>query len=322
LSISGARDLTVDLQQQELTVTSAGTSTVHTTGISSGYGAVKFQNGSITYTANPGNNFAWLTEQGKLTLDGITLKTTGFGSALNAQGQYAELVVNNSFVTGMYYSFSSNARKTNGVLDYGQDAKITLTNSKFMSPETGLMNNVPATFTISGCTFQGNHQGALFRAGTYTLSGTNTFLLKPTLSTSDSECKNNADWTDGNRAAYAALTIGNRNNTGYPYATSVTFGTGTSDATTVKMATVGADTTSYASYFPGVYVAANSTSGQGVTISGLSHLYKDSSVSPTNNDNKDIVYYIPDGGSSNITVDGTTVTSSTSTTLSTKTTSN
>jgi hypothetical protein len=256
--------------------------------------------------------------EGQLTLDGITFNAKGWNTAIGAQKDFVKLVAKNSEISGAYFSIASNA--SNGGVTYGKNAKMEFTNTKFISDETGFMNNVEATISFNGCTFQGNHQGALLRVGTFSFSGANTIILNPTLPSTHGECKNSTTWGTGNATAFAPLVIGNRHAEGvttssYPYATSVTFGTGNDDATTVQMATVSSGT-SYATSFPGVYVAANSASGQGVTISGLSHLYKDSSVAPT--DNKDIVYYIPSGGTSNIKVDNADVTSSTSTTLSTQ----
>lgn len=322
---SGKKKLIVDLGTNKITVNATVTDQLAPKAIdgnatsTTNYGSLEFKNGTIEYPGEYTGNWALFINEGQLTLDGITFNAKGWNTAIGAQKDFVKLVAKNSVISGAYFSIASNA--SNGGVTYGKNAKMEFENTKFISTETGFMNNVEATISFKGCTFQGNHQGALLRVGTFSFSGANTIFLKPTLSTTHSECKNSTTWGTGNAAAFAPLVIGNRHaesvtTSSYPYATSVTFGTGTDDATTVKMAAIGADTTSYATSFPGVYVAANSASGQGVTISGLSHLYKDSSVAPT--DGKDIVYYIPSGGTSNIKVDNVDVTSSTSTTLSTQ----
>jgi hypothetical protein len=277
------------------------------------YGYLKFKNGTVNYTGVQTGKFAVRLDKGALELDNMTWSTPNWSAAFNAQKEYVSFKATSSKISAKYYGVATNATTT-----YGSNSTMVFENTSFEADETGFMNNVPATISFKSCTFKGNHQGALLRAGTVTFSGANTIILNPTLPSTHGDCRNSTSttWGTGNATSFAPLVIGNRDSGSYPYATSITFGTNTDDATTVKMATLGADTTSYATSFPGVYVAANSASGQGVTISGLSHLYKDSSVAPT--DGKDIVYYIPDGGSSNITVDGTTVTSQTSTTLSTK----
>jgi hypothetical protein len=320
---SDRKNLIVDLGTNKITVNATGTDQLAPKAIdgnatsTTNYGSLEFKNGTIEYTGDHSNNWALFINEGQLTLDGITFNATGWSTAIGAQKEFVKLVAKNSEISGLYFSIASNA--SGGGAVYGKDAKMEFENTKFISKETGFMNNVEATISFKDCTFQGNHQGALLRGGAYTFSGTNSIILYPSNPTTHSECMNNAAWASGNKAAFAPLVIGNRENSSYQYATTITFASGST--TTVKMASVtGTDEISYASSYPGVYVAANSGTGIGVTITGLSNLYKDSSVIPS--DSKDIVYYIPDGGSSNITVDGTAVTSSTSTTLSTKTTSN
>jgi hypothetical protein len=324
--LSGKRALTIDLQNHQITVTKTNKMSdilvpepLSGDNSTTNYGYLKFQNGTVNYTGVQTGKFAVRLDKGALELDNMTWSTPDWSAAFNAQAQYVSFKATNSKISAYYYGVATNATPA-----YGSNSTMTFESTSFEGGETGFMNNVPATISFTSCTFKGNHQGALLRAGTFSFSGANTIILNPTLPSTNGDCKNSTTWGTGNATAFAPLVIGNRHAEGgtssYPYATSITFGTNTDDATTVKMATLGADTISYATSFPGVYVAANSASGQGVTISGLSHLYKDSSVAPT--DGKDIVYYIPDGGSSNIKVDNADVTSSTSTTLSTKTTSN
>jgi hypothetical protein len=309
LALTGKRDLTVDLDAKTLTVTGNTTDIINVDPISgdastSTYGNVTFKNGTIKYSQTPAkdNTFAMRCSQGHLTLDGITLTSSLWGCALNAQGEKVKLdVQNKSSLSAMYYSISSNAAQTSGNFDYGKNTIINLTNSTFASTETGLMNNVPATFTIEDCTFKGNHQGALLRGGTYTFKGTNTIELDASQYSGEAgasistDCHNTTTWKGGNCTAFAPLVIGNdATQTAYNYPTTVTF---QSSATTVKTSGT------YSGNYPGIFVTANTSTGNGVTISGLkSYVTIDNSITCM----PQIQY-----GSSNITVDSQSATQTT-----------
>lgn len=168
------------------------------------------------------------------------------------------LTIKNSTINGGYYALSTNASTTSGVTS---PCTITLENSKFLGVETGAMININATTTIKDCEFSGNHQGALFRGGTYTISGS-TFTLNAELPFSDVENMWMKEWKDGNRCAYAALTIGNHEHTAYQYPTNITFESAKSTAQVIGT-NVGS--------FPNVHICANQTDNLGVTIKGWSN---------------------------------------------------
>ncbi len=220
---------------------------------------------------------------GTLTIDGVTY--TGDANCMNRIyamecQKNVTLIVKNSTIKGGYYALSTNADTKNGVTI---PCSITLENSKFIANETGAMININATTTMKDCEFSGNHQGALLRGGTYTIEGC-TFKLNATLAFSDSENKWKQEWKDGNRCAYAALTIGNYLNSAYAYGTNVNFVN--KKSTTVVEGT-------YATSFPAVHVCANNYD---VTITG----FADYLTVPTSGCKSRSVEY----GTDNITVDG------------------
>jgi hypothetical protein len=246
------------------------------------------KNGEISNKDAYSANKAFIDlEVGDFTLNDVDIITTKYGCGLWGQQSTVNLTVTGGTITGAYFSYSSNALTSSGELVYGSGAKASFTNTVFSSPETGFMMNVPVTFTFEGCTFSGNHQGALLRGGTYIFNGDkNALTLKAELPSTHSECHNTSAWKSGNQAAFAALVIGNnQESTAYQYPTSVTF----NGTTTVK--TEG----TYASSFPEVYVTANSSTNN-VTITGAAKLTNGTTA-------PQVEYY-----TENITVDGTAIT--------------
>ncbi len=246
-------------------------------------GALTLTNGKVAQT----NDDALTADSnGTLTLDGITYNGQANSYCCvfikqNAQNATVN-IKNNSIINGGYYAFSTNA-STNPV---ATGCTINLENSEFIASETGALINIPATVSIKNCKFSGNHQGALLRGGTYTEISGSTFTLNAELEATHSENNWMKTWKDGNRCAFAALTIGNYLNTAYQYPTTITFGTGNS-------AVVSGDN---ASSFPAIHVCANAADEKGVTITNLSNITQTS-------DKAKIEY-----GTSNIMVDGTAVT--------------
>jgi uncharacterized Zn ribbon protein len=218
--------------------------------------------------------------RGTFEFDNLTIQTTKYYTVMYGQSSNVKVTMKNSSLTGVYYSYSSNASDTtNGV-------EANFEQTTFNSPQTGFMMNVPCNVTFDGCTFQGNHQGALLRGGTYTFKGNNLLTLSAEYDTSTDDCHNGSAWGEGNQTAFGALVIGNNpESTAYQYPTTVTFASGT---TTVKR------TGTYASSYPDVFVTANSSTNN-VTITGFGNYVKNESSSTP-----EVVYY-----TDNITVDGT-----------------
>lgn len=222
---------------------------------------------------------------GKLKFDKVHI--SGPNYALWVQGPNAKLeVINGSLIEANYFSISTDATLQGGGLLYG-GADIMLKDSKFIAGETGFMTNVsPATVNIENCEFSGNHQAAFLRGGTYTIKNS-SFTLKAELESTHSENNHMKQWQDGNRAAFAGITIGNYLSSAYQYPTTVA----------MMGVTVTVEGT-HASSFPAMHVCANAANDKGVTLT------YDNTCSFTSTYNPAVEY-----GTTNITVNGQQVNS-------------
>jgi len=239
---------------------------------------LKISNGTINSTKSFAN-WSSLVKDNSCTLsfDNVTL-TTADSTAISVQGPDAKLIIKNSTITSTTgYAVSTNATENTG-------ATITLYNSTFKGAQTGFMNNVPATVSITNCAFSGDHQGALLRGGTYTISGS-SFTLDDGLDASANDyAGDESTWRSGNKTAFAGLVIGNRGGSAYAYPTTVTL-KGTNAITSNNAA------------FPALWVNANSAEGNGVTLT-----YPESTTTLTTAYSDKYIW-----GSTNITVNGTAV---------------
>lgn len=231
--------------------------------------------------------FATFTN-GSITMDGVTYTSTGagMGTATTENGEQqangSKITVRNSTITANTYAISTNA-----TTPVPQDVVITLENSTF-NGTSPLLFNIPCTATITNCHLNGTYHGMILRGGTATITDSEI-----TLNWSDSENTpaetianyfDSQDWGSGNMVNCAGLTVGNKS-TGYQYPTNLTL-----ENTAVQ--SIGTN----ASYFPAMYVYANSGADLGVTLT-----YDDQCTFTTPHD-PTIEY-----GSTNITVNGTAV---------------
>ena len=250
-NLASGKTATIDLNGKTLNLTGDASKSLID-------GTVVFKNGTIEVVeAAKQKHTIWGDSNCNLTLDNVTMN--GGHWALLVQGPNAKILVNKSTINAKYFPFSTNASGSeDGSPSYGANATIILKNSDFIATETGFMNNVLADVTIDGCKFYGNHQAALLRGGKFTITNS-TFTLKAELDDSDSENnhfkKGVTQWADGNRCAFAGITIGNFGNSSYQY------------ETTVKMTgvTINVEGT-YKDKFPALHACANSADGKGVTI--------------------------------------------------------
>lgn len=244
-------------------------------------GDLTFKNGNIKQEG--GNAAVAAGSNGKLTLDNIVYNGTGWNCVFVINcSQKANLVVKNSTIHGGYYSVTTNASTKPEI---AKECTITLENSTFAAEESGALLNIPATVTMKNCKFSGNHQGAFLRGGTYTIEDCE-FTLDATLEASHKENHWMTKWSEGNQAAFAALTLGNYLNGAYAYDTNITF------MGTNKAIVSGTN----AQYFPAIHACSNA--GYKVTITGI----KDHMTTSGSGKNPDVEY-----GTSDITVDGTEV---------------
>lgn len=240
-------------------------------------GSLKLTDGNITDNEM---GISLAANNAKLELDGIVYKATAADAAgiLNDKNvQETSIIVKNSTITSGYYAVNTNAH-TNPVVG---STKIVLENSHFIATETALLVNIPSTVNIENCEFSGNHQAAFLRGGTYTIKNS-SFTLKAELESTHSENNHMKQWQDGNRAAFAGITIGNYLSSAYQYPTTVAM-----TGVTVKVEGT------HASSFPAVHVCANAAEDKGVTLT------YDGSCSFTSTYDPAVEY-----GTANITVNG------------------
>lgn len=243
-------------------------------------GSLKLTDGNITDNEM---GISLAANNAKLELDGIVYKATAADAAgiLNDQNvQETSIIVKNSTITSGYYAVNTNAHTNPAV----GSTKIVLENSHFIATETALLVNIPSTVNIENCTFSGNHQAAFLRGGTYTIKNS-SFTLKAELESTHSENNHMKQWKDGNRAAFAGITIGNYLSSAYQYPTTVAM-------TSVTVKVEGA----HASSFPAVHVCANAANDKGVALT------YDGSCSFTSTYDPAVEY-----GTANITVNGEAV---------------
>ncbi len=247
VDLSAGQEVTVDLAGHTLNLNGKATSLI------TGGSTVVYKNGTLKSERKAEKYWDLRVSDGTVVLENMTFDSPS-GGGLSAQGENARLTIRNSNVKGNYFALSSNALVENGKLAWGQNATILLEDSHFEAVETALMNNVPANITIRNCTFKGNHQAAFLRGGTYDIENS-TFTLNAELAANHGENHHTTNWGQGNQAAFAAITIGNRSSGAYQYPTTVTM-------KNVTAQVEGANSTA----FPAMYVYANPTAGNGVAI--------------------------------------------------------
>lgn len=244
-------------------------------------GSLKLTDGNITDNEM---GISLAANNAKLELDGIVYNATAADATgiLNDKNvQETSIIVKNSTITSGYYAVNTNAHTNPAV----GSTKIVLENSHFIATETALLVNIPSTVNIDNCTFSGNHQAAFLRGGTYTIKDS-SFTLKAELESTHSENNHMKQWQDGNRAAFAGITIGNYLNGAYQYPTKVTM----TDVTVKVEGT-------HVSSFPAVHVCANAANDKGVTLT-----YDNSCSFASESYNPAVEY-----GTANITVNGEAV---------------
>jgi hypothetical protein len=226
--VDGSKNLTVDLSKRKVQVSKATTNTISLTDAT-----LTLTNGTLEETATNASGEAFLIEKGSLELNDITLNAEKWGIALSNKGE---------------------------------NAKITLSESHFNAEGTGFINTVHASVYLIGSSFSGNHQGALLRGGDIFINGS-TFTLNAELTSDNEDCHLDSDWGEGNKAAFAALVIGNRG-TAIQRGAEVIFGSTKS---------TGEVTGTNKAQFPAAYIYG--VDGNNVTVKGDMTAFKSSGYS-------------------------------------------
>ena len=260
---------TIDLNGQTLTFGKAETLYVPEGG------NLTFRNGEIV--ANDFDAIATIisaNEGSSITLDGVTINTTGTGIGPSNCASDVTIEIKNSELNCGAYCFATNA-----TMPVGSNVKIILADSKFSASDPVFIN-IPCEVTIDNCDIDGSVHGMVLRGGKATVSNSTITLTY----TDDDYAEigdyfNDKNWGTGNMLNIAALTVGNKGTgSAYQYPSELHL-----INTTVESAG------QYGSYFPALYAWANQGEGLGVTITYDSATqFKD-----------DLVY-----GSYNITVNG------------------
>ena len=202
LSVSGSKNITIDLGGYTLTNTSKSTSYIKD-------GAtLVLTNGNIEYNnlednGKPANTMTTLQVQAgsTLTLNGINLSTNCTG--LMARGDAAALNVINSTVTGATYGIGTNAGE-----EANYHVKITVQGSEISVTEAdncAVLFNVPGQLNINDCTINGTRQGVLLRAGTAYIQNSDIRATEAW----DLESSLSKGWGTGNACTAGALVVGN-----------------------------------------------------------------------------------------------------------------
>ena len=266
-AFASVKKSTIDLNGQTLTFGKAETLYVPEGG------NLTFRNGEIV--ANDFDATATIisaNEGSSITLDGVTINTTGTGIGPSDCASDVTIEIKNSELNCGAYGFATNA-----TTPVGSNVKIILADSKFSASDPVFIN-IPCEVTIDNCDIDGSVHGMVLRGGKATVSNSTI-----TLTYTDDDYAtigsyfDNKNWGVGNALNIAALTVGNKS-TGYQYPSELHL-----INTTVESAG------EHASYLPALYSWANQGEGMGVTIT------YDSATQFKG----DLVY-----GSDNITVNG------------------
>ncbi len=266
-AFASVKKSTIDLNGQTLTFGKAETLYVPEGG------NLTFRNGEIVADGfKPELSIINANEGSSITLDGVTINTTGTGIGPANCASDVTIEIRNSELNCGAYGFATNA-----TTPVGSNVKIILADSKFSAWEPVFIN-IPCEATIDNCDLDGTTHGMVLRGGKATVSNSTI-----TLTYTDDDYAtigsffDGKNWGSGNRLNIAALTVGNKS-TGYQYPSELHL-----INTTVESAG------EHASYLPALYSWANQGEGFGVTIT------YDSATQFKG----DLVY-----GSGNITVNG------------------
>ena len=234
----------IDLNGHTLTLEEDSTAPIVVTS-----GTVTIKGGTISAPnySNPVNGGLSAIGNGELIVEDVEFESTGVAFYVQDEGT---LTIKNSNISAPAYCVASNASSAD------QNINVTIENST-LSGSDPILLNVPSTITVTGCTLKGTMHAMIVRGGTATISNSTLTLEYPDDDYETiSSYFESIDWGTGNMVNIAALTLGNKSSNAYQYPTTVSL-----VDTDVK--SIG----EHASYFPAVYVYANSGDGLGVTFS-------------------------------------------------------
>lgn len=223
----------VDLNGQALTVDASVTTSWYVTGNNS----VEIKNGTINFNNELKDDIDYRTVAAfnaagasSVVLEGVTINSKStvlfVGDQLAASS--STVVLKDSFIyaTGVY-GIGTNANKGSE-----QDVAITIENTTIdvrnQSAEAAMTDwdnvavffNVPGTLTVKDSKLFADRQGLVVRGGTATVE--NTEITVSGKYTDGASQHLSGNWGSGSEVPMAAIVAGNRSDTSYQYATSLT----------------------------------------------------------------------------------------------------
>lgn len=203
--------LELDLNDYTLELTSASSSHI------ANNSDVTIKNGTIAASGMEGAaSHIVLGADSMLTLDSVNYTATG--TAIWASGANAKIVVSDSTIASDLktggYAISTNASLNQDQTGHLYDNIVMeLSNSIFSALGAAIMLNVNGTLNASKCSFIGEAQGIILRAGTANITDCTLGTSGDEVVISDYESFLTGDWKSGNNVPCAAIVVGNRNGT-------------------------------------------------------------------------------------------------------------
>ena len=272
LTIPAGKEVTIDLNGKTLKTTPESAVSVEDGSV------LNLSDGKVSSTTQ-GEAYSSICvgNTGKVTVDNVQFVSDG---SLFLVADYSDVTIKNSSLKAQAWCVATNASTPT------QNPTILLENCTFES-ETPVMVNVPSSLTLDGCTLNGRWQGLMVRGGTAVIKNSHINVNYAATDAATMATKYaSRNWGSGNNVPIAAATLGNRATNAYKYATNVTVEN--SDFNVLG---------DNASYFPVIYIYANTEEGQGVTFN------YDATTTTFNGGSKNIAV-----GSTNVTINGTAAT--------------
>lgn len=194
----------------------------YSTTISNG-ATLNFISGSVEFTGMEAVNASSLVPISGSAVSLDNVKLTSNGTALFPRGDAARVEVVNSEITAPVYAVGTNAGEVDNynveIYIYGSTLKTYYKDTT--SGSITVFVNVPCSLTIENSYIYGVQNAVMVRGGTAVISGS-TLTTAEQIAAGSEDKFTNENWKDGNNVPYAALLVGDRNNTAYNYSAFVT----------------------------------------------------------------------------------------------------
>ncbi len=193
--------------------------------------------GESEYSEEPNNvtiKNGTLIAAGLLVLDGatLTIEDVEYNSkltSLGVQGKNSTVNVTGSTVTSkdaFVIGTNASAEGEDGTGTHGVIINVTgsTLKSDYIDADSGSVTvffNVPGNLNIEDSTIYGVQNAVMVRGGTAVIKNS-TLTTAEQIAAGSEDKFTNENWKDGNNVPYAALLVGDRNNTAYNYSAFVT----------------------------------------------------------------------------------------------------